>query len=350
LARSYYHLGQTAKAQATLAELARFSGRPDVILLGSQIADEGKDYAIAERMLSSIQSSSSDSWEVGYRISLVQYHDQRFDDSQHTLLALIETHPRSELYDLLGWCYHKQNQPEKARQSLERAIELTPSDEQNYLDLGEILVADRLLPAALEVAKRMTLALPDSARALELRAMAEEKMGQYRDAVGSFSRALQLDSSRPETLLGLAQAQFEAGMKREGTDCFESGLKRFPRDLRFKVRYAAILLKESETSDAHAEARAESLLRSALASNHSLPDAHFELGNLALRKGRVAEAVQHLEEAEKLEPQSSEVHFALSRAYRRLGRKDEASHELELYQNLHNVPQPAATFSGNQAR
>jgi Flp pilus assembly protein TadD len=350
LARSYYHLGRTVAAQATLSELARFSGRPDVILLGAQIADEGKDYSTAERMLSSIQSSSSDPWKISYKIALVQYHAQRFDESQHTILMLIETHPRSEFYNLLGWCYHKQNHPDRARQSLERAIELAPSDERNYLDLGEILVADRSFPAALGLAKRMTLALPDDARAFEFRGMAEARVGQFSDSVVSYSRALQLDSSRPETLLGLAQAQFDAGMKEEGTERFEAGLKQFPRDVRFKARYAAILLKESETGDAHAEARAESLLRSALASDHSLPDAHFELGNLALRKGRLAEAVQHLEEAEKLEPQSSEVHFALSRAYRRLGRKDQASRELEVYRNLSNVPQPAVTLSGEQPR
>ena len=106
---------------------------------------------------------------------------------------------------------------------------------------------------------------------------------------------------------------------------FEAGLKRFPRDVRFKVRYATILIREAETGNAQAETRAQDLLRSALASNPSLPDAHYELGELALRKGRLAEAVRHLELAEKLEPQSSEIHFALSRAYRRLGRKDKAS-------------------------
>ena len=65
-----------------------------------------------------------------------------------------------------------------------------------------------------------------------------------------------------------------------------------------------------------------------------IPAAHSELGNLALRRGRTAEALEHLEQAEKLAPQSSQVHFALANAYRRLGRKDKSSEEMELYQKL----------------
>jgi len=75
-------------------------------------------------------------------------------------------------------------------------------------------------------------------------------------------------------------------------------------------------------------------LRSALAADRFLPAAHSELGNLALRRGRTAEALEHLEQAEKLAPQSSQVHFALANAYRRLGRKDKSSEEMELYQKL----------------
>jgi tetratricopeptide (TPR) repeat protein len=345
LARSYYHLGRTAEAQTTLAELGHLSVRPDVIVLGAQIADEGQDYVTAERMLSSIRASSPDLPEVGYRIALVQYHAQRFAESQHTLLDLIDRHPSSKLYNLLGWCYYKQDQSGKARQSLERAIELAPSEEPNYLDLGNLLVADHSLPAALELAKRMTVALPSAARAFELRGLVEMKMSQFSDALVSYARALQLDSSSPEALLGLAQVQFAAGMKKEGASSFETALKQFPRDPRFKVQYAAILLKEAETGDASAETRAENLLKSVLVSNPSVADAHYELGNLAMRKRHIPEAVRHLEEAEKLAPQSSEIHFALSRAYRRLGRKDKASQEEELYRKLSKVPEAGATSS-----
>jgi tetratricopeptide (TPR) repeat protein len=194
----------------------------------------------------------------------------------------------------------------------------------------------------------MTATLPSSARGFAYKALVEGKIGQLRDAIASYSRALQLDSSRPETLLGLARAQYAGGMKKEGIESFETGLRKFPQDARFKVQYAAILLKEAETGDVHAETHAENLLKAALSSKQTLPDAHYQLGNLALRKGRIDEAIRHLETAEKLEPQSSEIHFALSRGYRRMGRKDMADQEMELYQKLTQAPQSGASQSDNR--
>ena len=85
-------LGRSAEAQP-LSRARRFPDRADAVLLGAQIADEGQDYATAERMLSSVRAKSNDPSDVGYRIALVQYHAQRFDESEHTLLDLIENIP-----------------------------------------------------------------------------------------------------------------------------------------------------------------------------------------------------------------------------------------------------------------
>ena len=112
---------------------------------------------------------------------------------------------------------------------------------------------------------------------------------------------MQLDPSRPDGILGLAQAQFAAGMSKDAAVNFEAGIRRFPKDARIKAQYAVALLRQSETGDATAETRAEQLLRSALALDPSLPDAHYQLGNLALKKGLTTEAQQHLEQAVKLD-------------------------------------------------
>jgi Tfp pilus assembly protein PilF len=58
------------------------------------------------------------------------------------------------------------------------------------------------------------------------------------------------------------------------------------------------------------------------------------LGNLALKKGLIAAAQQHLEQAVKLDSRNGQAHFALSRVYRRLGRKEDGAREMELYESL----------------
>src|SRR4029453_3365763 len=117
-----------------------------------------------------------------------------------------------------------------------------------------------------------------------------------------YQKTIQLDPSRPNSILGLAQAQYAAGLTKDASASFEIGIKQFPRDARFPPQYAAPLLKQSETGDIPSETRAEQLLRSALTIDPKLPDVHYQLGNLALKKGRLAEAQQHLEQSVKLDP------------------------------------------------
>ncbi len=314
LARSYYHLDAKEKARTTLGELLTHPAGPQGILLGAKIAE---------------------------------YHAKRLEQSQRTLLNLIASgYKTGQIFNLLGWCYDKSNQPKEAARAFEEAISLEPVQESNYLDLGQILQAGRLFPAALDAAKRATKAFPDSPRTFLMRGSIELKMSQFTDAIASYTRVVQLDPAGPDGTLGLADAQFAAGMNKEASASFEASLKQFPKDARFKLQYALMLLKEAETGNALAETRSEELLKSALALDRSLPEVHYQLGDLALKKGRNAEALQDLEQAARLDPHSMKVHFALSRVNRRLGRTEEASRQMDLYQRLKEAePQPAATPS-----
>ena len=341
LARSYYHLGQTGKARATLAELSDHPAAGQAVFAGAKIADEMRDYETAQKMLLSIASTYPDPATLGYQLASVQYHAGRFEDSQSTLLGVIAAgNASAPIYNLLGWSYYRQTQPGKAVAALHRAIELAPEEEVNYQDLGTILVAERLLPAALELARKATTVFPNSADTFELQGSIEAKMRQFADARRSYSRAVELDATRPDGLLGLAQAQFASGNRKQAIDSLEAGVKRFPRDSRFPVLYASVLLKEAETSGSQVDRRVEEMLRSALALDPTLPGVHYELGKLALNAGRLPEALEHLQKAAALDPQSTETHFALSRAYRRAGNRQAAAQQMEIFEKLQRTETP----------
>jgi tetratricopeptide (TPR) repeat protein len=350
LARSYYHLQQTEKARATLAQMAGHPAGPPAVLLGAQIADQMRDYPTAEKLLASIPTEFLNQPKSRYTMALVEYHTGHFDRCQSILEGLIASGTNNgAVLNLLGWCDQKLGQPQEALKALEESIALAPAEESNYLDLTRILMAQRALPFALRAANRTVDAFPNSAAAFELRGLVETRMGQFTDAVHSYTRAVELDGSSPEPILGLAQAQFAAGMSKDAAANFETGIKKFPRDARFKSQYAAALLKQSETGDIASEAKAEQLLRSALTLDPSLSDVHYQLGNLALNKGRMAEARQQLEQAVQLDGQNSAAHFALSRVYRRLGRRPEAAHEMELYEGLKLEPGTDVSTPANAA-
>src|SRR5437899_2600363 len=110
-------------------------------------------------------------------------------------------------------------------------------------------------------------------------------------------------------------ALLQPGKRSDATASFGEGIRRFPRDSPHYTKYARMLLELGEqTGDRGAESHAVLLLQKAISLNPSQPDAHYELGNLALSKGNVKQAVRELEAAARLDPGSSSTRYALSRA------------------------------------
>ena len=335
LAKSYYHLGETQKARAWLKELQSLRAGVPPVLLGVQIAEEMKDYEMAETLLISLQASDADQTEVNYRLALVKFHAKQFDGSRQILQRLLdEGHKTGAIERLLAACYGAQKRPDDAIQALREAIQLEPANEASYLDLGNMLMAERRLTQASELARRMANAFPESSGVLLLKGSIELAMNDYTGAVSSFTRATQLEPGNANAAIGLARAQNGAGMPEQAKAILGSAIERFPEKAAFELEMARVLLKEAETGDNAAEAKAEGLLKSAVARDDTLADAHYELGELALRRDQAAKAVPHLRKAAKLAPASARIHFALSRAYRQLGRREEAAQEASLYDKL----------------
>lgn len=330
LARSYYQLHEREKSRLTLSLLPK---NMQAAILGAGIADQAGDHEEAEQLLQAVRDS--DPAAIDYRKALVQYHAANFAECQSTLLALGEHYEMTSAgYNLLGWCYHRQNKPKEATQAFEQAIRLAPDDQSNYLDLIKVLEAHKLLKLALDAAKQAATKFPNSAKVLNLEGGIETQLSQFTDAINSYQKALQLDGSDPDSILGLARAQASAGQISEAEASFRGAMQRFPKDAAFKVAYAELLLKQAEAGDTDANRRAEQLLNSAVLIDPSNGDALYQLGTLQLNDGRVAESCKNLEQAVKLSPRSSEAHFALARAYRRLGRTVDARKQMDLYSSL----------------
>jgi Flp pilus assembly protein TadD len=330
LARSYYHVGETEKARTVLNQMSEADA--STIFLAGQIADEMTDYVTAERLFKSLEGVSAIHGETQYQLALVAYHAGHFPQCEQILSTL---GPKTAAaMNLLGWCYQKQGKKPEARAAIEESIASAPSEMTNYLDQTKILLAQHALPAALQSARRTADKFPQAATALAMQGTVEMEMGQFTDAVGSFAKAKALDASQPDAWLGLARAQSSAGLTTPAEASFAEGIRRFPKNASFKSGYAELLLKKADSGDAKAAVQAEQLLRAALAIEPNLSDAHYQLGNLALKNNQLPEAQQHLEQAAKLAPSNGQIHFALARLYRRLGRTHDADLQMKQYDSL----------------
>jgi Flp pilus assembly protein TadD len=333
LARSYYQLREQENARATLQGLSSHAGNAKSLLLGAEIADQGGDYIEAERLLDLI--SEPGNTDIRFRKATVQYHAGHFGQCQTTLEPLLAgPGVTTQMYNLLGWCYHRLNKPKEATEAFERAIALTPADESNYVDLIKVLQAHNFLSVALDAATHAAALFPNSAAVFNLKGSIESRLSQFTDAIMSYKHSVEAQSSSSEGWLGLGRAQASAGLIPDATSTFTSAIERFPNEARLKVVYAEMLLNHADPTDRTARIRVEQLLKQAIANDAKNPEAFFELGKIELHDGRLIHASQHLERAAKLLPESSQVHFVLSHVYRRLNRTADAQREMETYQRL----------------
>jgi tetratricopeptide (TPR) repeat protein len=336
LARAYYHIGEKERALRTLNDLLDHPSGDRGLFLGAKAAADSADYDTAERLLRSLRSAYPDPSTLGYQVALVQYRAGRFEQCQNTLANVVAGgHERIDIYNLLALCYHRQGKEDEAIRTLNESLVRIPHTEADYLTLGNMLLRHKLFTAALATAKKALEAGPESEKAYELKGTAELELYFYKDATQSFSRALQLDTSSAEADLGLALAQWGAGEVSHATTTFEDGLKRFPRDTQHYTRYARLLLEVGEQkADSGMESHAVSLLKAAINLDPSQADPHYQLGNFLLKKEKTPEALRELETAARLDADTSSIHFALARAYRRMGRGQEASKEMQLFDKL----------------
>ena len=334
LARSYYRTGDQEKGAAVVAGLANGPLGPQGVLLGAKVADDMRDYATAEKLLNAVPADSPDHGTALYRLAAVKFHAKQYDECDKILQGLIRDGTKNdEILRLLGWSYHKRKRDEQAIATFRQAIEYKPTEEINYLDLGALLLEQRKFSAALELANRTMGAFPNSADALVLVGSVQFATEQFTDAVNTYSLAMNLDRDDAELAHRLAKAQAAAGMSDQAKVTLRDAIRRFPQKAPFEVELAGILLKENDWN-ASSQSQAESLLRAAAKHDPLMAEAQSQLGELALRQGRTAAAVTHLENSVKLSPDSARAHFALARGYRHAGRLEEAARETSLYEKL----------------
>jgi len=336
LAHAYYRTGEREKARQVLAVLLNHPAWAQGVFRGGQVAADAEDYETAERLLGSIRSAYAEPSTLGYQLALVEYRAGHFDKCQNTLAELLEADHRSvDIYDLLALCYHRQGKSEEAIRTLNESLQRIPHTEADYLKLGDMLLRHRLFMAALVTAKKALETAPNSAKAYRLKGTVELELYYYKDAIQTFSRALQLDPSSAEADLGLALAHWGAGETSEAGAAFEEGLKRFPQDSSHYTKYARFLRERAELNgDRTADSQVIAVLQKAISINPSEADPHSELGNFLLTQGKDQQALKELETAAKLDADSSSIRYSLSRAYRRLGRNQEASKAMADYQRL----------------
>ncbi len=195
---------------------------------------------------------------------------------------------------LLGVCYLRTQQPDKARTAFSHMFSVPPDSAAGHLLFAQMMVRQRL----------------------------EEK------AIPELEKAVSLDPRLPMVHFLLGEIYLYKTNPQRALDEFKKELDINP----------TVWLVYWRLGDAYARLEkydeAEQALKQSIWLNETFTGSYVLLGQIELKKNDWDLAAGFLERALKLDPQNYLAHYSLARAYQQLGRNDEANRHFELSRSL----------------
>ena len=252
----------------------------------------------------------------------------------------LELHPSAALHNMLAGIQEETGKYVEAVQNYQRAVELEPTNEQYYFDLGMEYLSHFTFGPALEVYRVGTQKFPNSSRQYLGLAFSHYAVREYSAAAAAFTKALEIDPDSPAVLKAwntvlsfLAPNDWEALLPR---------LARLqaahPQSADLAFSYGAALFRsEFAKGPKAALERPQSLLETSIRLRPDFPAAHLELGALYAAQKQDQKAVDEYLEVIRQDPKSEIAHYRLGQLYRGMNRMDLATQELGRYQELSRV-------------
>jgi tetratricopeptide (TPR) repeat protein len=244
--------------------------------------------------------------------------------------AWLAAHPptRGELPNLLARAYLGAGRLQEAYDSLRRATRLEPAVEENYLDLASLCLDHQNLDLGLEIVDIGLRHRPQSARLQLQRGALLATKGLLDQAEKAFEAAVSLGPEGSVAQVALAMAWMQNGqnaraiaLMREHTRAAGTGY------LAFYVLGLALMRSGTEPGQPE-EAEAAAAFETAVRLKPDHVPSRTELGKLLAKRGDLAQAIVHLEQAVAGDAESVAAAYALAQAYRRSGKPERAAEML----------------------
>ncbi|MGC8759311.1 MAG: tetratricopeptide repeat protein [Bryobacteraceae bacterium] len=308
-----------------------------------------------------------DGW---FYLGAALYQLDRYAEATHALRKGLELAPKiGTAWALLGLCEAELDNAEQALADITRGEQLGLGPNLGF-EVAVRVKAARLLIARGQFDEAMGKMYPLSKKKVDHPAI-EEVMGLTALAVYQDPRALTPEQREMVKVAGKAAWAGGTGRPEEALAGYDELVRRWPKAP--GVHYArALYLMESDPKAALEEFRQEVentpdhwpalLMLANLEIRNGQPEealkhleraldlvpvsyrwiCHASIGQAHLTAGRVDQAIAKLEKATRLVSGNAQIHYYLSQAYRRAGRKEDAARELAEFQRLKEIEDPLA--------
>ena len=357
--------------ESVTKSLAAPQGNQAEVLSISKRAQEemaAKNWAAAVKSLEKLADLAPDVSEVQGNLGVAYYSDNRILQASRAFERALKLNPKmTQAQMMLGLCYAELGRNQQAvsilapafrrppdrqmgrligldlqrayagQQQYDKAIAVADELLKRYPDDPEILFQSSRLHAdrAYELMTQLMQAAPGSVWLHYATAEVHASLQRYDLAIVEYRNVLAMEPRMPGIHFRLGRAILQGS---KDTDAVEAALHEFELELSIAA----------ENSDAEYEigeiCRQRGLFEPALLhfsnavrQHPSFVQARIGLASTLISRGRPREALGHLVEAVRIEPQNEVAHFRLASVYKTLGDTPNYQKEMAFFQKLHSA-------------
>jgi len=313
-------------------------------------------------------------WPEGWwYVGTILYDADKYEDARDAFRNLVGLEPRrGQAWGMLGLCQFQTHEYEPAAVSLTRARELGLDGNQalnSVVRYHAAIVYNRFeqFELAFDVLREFLREGNENPKIIEAFGLAMMRMpflpseipADKREEVllagraGFDMAARRLENARKAfddlrtRYPNEPNVHYSYGVFMLGQDA-DAAIKEFQRELEISPNHVASMLQMA--FEYHKRSEFDTALPLAEKSVQLAPkmfQARNILGRVLLDLGQVDRSIKELETGTTLAPSSPEMHYALSRAYTRAGRKEDADREREIFKQLEKQASRQANPAGN---
>jgi len=255
----------------------------------------------ASQVLSRGLQQHPQSIQIKYNLALVEVRDHHPTEAIQVLEPLADTKD-SQLLNLLATAYAQADRPDDALHTLENAIQISPTDESNYLDLAILCLEHNQENRSVVAATAGISKIPKAATLYLIRGVAYAQLADYDHAEKDFTVAAQIDPNQSHSTIAMSMLYSDQNQLDKEKALLTKQLQTTPNDAVANYLMADILVRDgAEPGQSKFEEARTDLARS-LKTQPDSAEAQVLMGTLCQREDKLPEALDHFERALKVEP------------------------------------------------
>lgn len=266
-----------------------------------------------------------------YRLGVAYTRENRYHDATHTFLVVLEREPvRADVMNDLGVTYLMQERYYESLTAFNGALTARPDYAAAQANLGRLHLATKMPFTAVGELERAIKNDPADIGALCDLGEAYERTLNLQAAKRSYQAAITLDSRCLRAYVGRGKAEYSLAEYAEAEKTLNQALALSSEDGQTLLTLARLHLEKAVT-DADLQS-VQTLLQQAARTDPDNPDVWFDQGRVALKRGKAVEAIALLIKTLRMSPNHIPALHQLERALRTAGRKADADHVAQIFQ------------------